>query len=550
MSQSRLETTRWPRVATRCLVAWCVLAAVFVAAADPATAVSSTSRRAGPDRYATAVEVTRSLFPPGVDVAFVATGESFADALAGTPAAGRRDAPLLLTARSLLPVVTAEELDRLEPGAIVVLGGAAAVSDIVLDALSEYTTGTVTRVSGDGRVETAAAIAKRFWPSGADVVYVANGIGFADALAGGAAAAHESAPVLLATPDTLPEATRDEIVRLGPDRIRILGGEAAIGPSVAAQLASLAEVDRFAGDNRFDTAATVASAVFDRPVTTAVIATGEHFADALAAGSAAAHLGAPVLLSIRSCVPTEVARALRGLEVDRLIVVGGESVLSRAVADVTPCAPLPPPSHFVVLNLHPSDVEPVDRDDAIRAELQAVETWFVGETGDRRVRFPRTGGLVDVETVELPVASEDLTFDRVALFLVEEDYVNEDRHVLAYVEGSESGSCGRGGFGLAIYWNESCGPPSASTQPEDFTVVAAITVHEILHALGAVPECAPNVGTGESGRAHIVGDPTDVMSAVLTTLDDLRLDPDRDDYYGHGRVGCLDVADSWFLEPA
>lgn len=534
----------------RVLLLVALLAVVLPALADPAGAVSTTRRRAGADRYATAAEVSRAVFPPGVDVVYVATGESFADALAGTPAAGQHDAPLLLTTRSILPDVTAEELDRLEPGRIVVLGGPAAVSDGVLDRLAGHTTGSVTRLSGEDRIRTAAAISGSVWTSGADTVYVANGLGFADALAGGAAAAAESAPVLLVTPDALPTATKNEIVRLAPSRIRVLGGPAAIGPAVESALRSLGRVDRLAGDSRFATSAAVAATVFDRPLQSAVLATGEDFADALAAGSAAAWMDAPVLLSVTSCVPVEVALALRNLEVDEVIVVGGESVLSPAVADLVPCEPLPPPPHFRVLSLHPSDVEPVDRADAIRAELAAMDRWFVGQSVDRRVRFQRTAGLIDVEALELPVSSADLTFAAVAEFVIDRGYLAADRHVLAYVEGEEAGACGRGGFGIAVYWNDSCGPPSATNAPDDFSVVAAISIHEIIHALGAVADCAPNAGTDEEGRSHVVGDTTDVMSPVLTTLGELRLDPGNDDYYGHGRDDCLDVADSLFLEPA
>src|SRR5680860_516169 len=72
-------------------------------------------RLAGSNRYATAAAVSAATFAEGVDVAFIATGENFPDALAGGPLAGSRGAPVLLTGRDALPAETAAELDRLEP---------------------------------------------------------------------------------------------------------------------------------------------------------------------------------------------------------------------------------------------------------------------------------------------------------------------------------------------------------------------------------------------------------------------------------------------------
>lgn len=537
-----------PHVRGRVAV-WLVLSllgGVLVAAtpATPASAVSSSVRHAGADRYATAVALSEAFFDPGVPVVYVATGRSFADALAGAPAAARDGAPLLLTTRTLLPTVTADELDRLDPGEIVVLGGDSAVGGEVVEELEDHTTGTVRRVAGDDRVSTAAEVASDSWPDGADTVYVANGLGFADALAGGAAAAADDAPVLLTAAGALPATTREELSRLAPDRIWILGGTAAVDRDVEHELEDLAgAVGRRAGTDRYATSAEVASGVFERPLDTVVVTTGVDFADALAAGAAAGTLGAPVVLSTRDCVPVDVAEAVRHLEVDEVVVVGGTGVLSSAIEEVDPCSPLPDRPRFVVRHLHPDDVDPVDRDQAIRAEVTAVQNWLVGETGDRQVRFDRVDGQLAVETVELPLSSDEVDFESVAQFLHDEDVRTDRQYVLAYVDAEETGSCGRGVFGVAVYWNESCGPPSTSTSPDDVTVVSAISIHEILHALGAVPDCAPNAHEG-----HVVDDSTDIMTAELTSLDDLVLDFGRDDYYGHGDPDCLDIADSGFLE--
>src|SRR4051794_7811734 len=92
---------------------------------------ATTTRLAGADRYATAAAVAHASFSSGVPVAFVVTGLSFPAALAAGPAAAHRRGPVLLVGHDTIPTSTRDELTRLHPGAIVVVGGLGAVSDAV-----------------------------------------------------------------------------------------------------------------------------------------------------------------------------------------------------------------------------------------------------------------------------------------------------------------------------------------------------------------------------------------------------------------------------------
>lgn len=195
------------------------------------------TRLAGADRYATAAAISAAHFAPDVPVAFVATGENFPDALAGGPAASALGGPILLTAKTQLPAATAAELTRLRPGKIVVLGGAGAVSAAVVSALDGYTGGTVERVAGSDRYATAAAISSSAFAPGVPVVYVSTGIDFPDALAGGSAGAALGGPVLLVSPISIPSATKNELSRLTPSKIVVLGGVGVVSESVRVALA-------------------------------------------------------------------------------------------------------------------------------------------------------------------------------------------------------------------------------------------------------------------------------------------------------------------------
>ncbi|MCV0403143.1 MAG: cell wall-binding repeat-containing protein [Chloroflexi bacterium] len=295
------------------------------------------ARLAGSDRFATAARVSLASFNPGVPVAYVATGMSFPDALAAGPAAARGGGPVLLTLPTSLPSATADELARLRPAKIVVLGGTSVVSDAVLARLRPYaTSGVVTRIAGSDRYATAARTSASAFASGAPVAYVATGSSFPDALAGGVAAGRQGGPVLLVETGSVPSATANELSRLKPAKIVVLGGTSVVSDGVLSRLRSYATsgtVTRLAGSDRYGTAVAVSKATTgaDAP-RTVYIATGEAFADGLAGTPAAVKANGPLLTVPSGSLPANVAAELRRLNPPRIIILGGTSSVSNAVA--------------------------------------------------------------------------------------------------------------------------------------------------------------------------------------------------------------------------
>lgn len=273
----------------------------------------SVSRIAGSNRYATAAAVSSTFLSPGIDKAYVATGENFPDALAGSAAAGAgAGGPVLLVRPTSVPSETAAELNRLNPNTIVVLGGTAAISAGVESTLGAY--GTVVRVAGSNRYSTGALVSSYAFPSGANTAYVATGTNFPDALAGGPAAVQVQGPVLLVDPNSIPSSVGAELARLGLSSIKVLGGTAAVSASVEAGLKAYApSVTRLSGSNRYATAAAVSKDTFAPGVGTIFIATGTNFPDALAGGPIAGILGGPILLTDPNSIPSDTRTEIQRL---------------------------------------------------------------------------------------------------------------------------------------------------------------------------------------------------------------------------------------------
>ncbi|HUH16856.1 MAG TPA: cell wall-binding repeat-containing protein, partial [Methylomirabilota bacterium] len=198
-----------------------------------------------------------------------------------------------------------------------------------------YTGPPIDRIAGADRYATAAAISHASFPRDVPVAYIATGLGFADALAAGAAAAAQGGPVLLVRRTILPSATANELAWLRPAVIKVAGGTAVISDEIVAALASYAttgQVERLAGANRYGTAAVVSLDTFAAGVPVAYVATGMNFPDALAGVAAAGAEGGPVLLVRPDEIPSETVTELARLNPGRIVVLGGPSVVSDAVA--------------------------------------------------------------------------------------------------------------------------------------------------------------------------------------------------------------------------
>lgn len=198
---------------------------------------------------------------------------------------------------------------------------------------------TVARVAGADRYAQSLAVSRlTFADDGADIVYLASGQKFADALSATAAAAHHGAPLLLTRGDALPPGVIEEIRRVGADDIVIVGGEASVSAAVASQLASAtaAKVTRISGDDRYAVSrALVGHAAFGfTSSVSAFVATGASFADALTASPAAAAGGSPVLLvdGTAPALTSVEAALLRRLGVTSVAIVGGTSSVGTSFA--------------------------------------------------------------------------------------------------------------------------------------------------------------------------------------------------------------------------
>ena len=304
---------------------------------DPKTTYSlTTSRVAGTDRFATSVELSKTLYSSNVPVVYITTGAAFPDALSAAPAAAAQGGPLLLTYPGELPASVRAEILRLRPAKIVVVGGDAAVSPAVITQLRSIQ-GNLQVLAGVDRFETSRLIAQYAFPN-ATAAYLATGSSFPDALSAGSAAGARRIPVLLVNSNvpTVDQATANHVA--GMTDIAVVGGPAAIPNSFVNSLVPLSPngIRRVAGDDRFLTSVAINNDAFPK-ASTAYLATGISFPDALAGAAAAGATTSPLYVSFSDCVPPAVKSSIIAKGASNVVLLGGPVALSLNVANLVTC---------------------------------------------------------------------------------------------------------------------------------------------------------------------------------------------------------------------
>ncbi|MCS5720035.1 cell wall-binding repeat-containing protein [Herbiconiux sp. CPCC 205763] len=309
------------------------------------TSIASTrsTRLAGSDRYNGSIADAAVAFPERTRRVYLASGQVFADALSAGPAAVHNGAPLVLVAA--LDYASAYYLSWLQPEEIVVLGGQAStpddvIADILREAKLDPDSYTLRRDAGADRYAASLAISASEFPDGAATAFLASGAGFADALTAIPAASREDAPVILIRGDQprLDDATRDELDRLGVSKVVIAGGPASVSTGIEKQLAQLypGNVTRFGGATRFDVAESLNAAYFPT-ATTAYVATGANFPDALTGGVLAGVKDAPLVLARTECIPASTWQRLAAWAPSKVTLLGGPNSLSPAMQSLPRC---------------------------------------------------------------------------------------------------------------------------------------------------------------------------------------------------------------------
>ncbi len=297
-------------------------------------------RIAGKGRSETAIEVADMLKEKlGINkfnTIIIASGEEFADALAGSYLAIKKDAPILLSCKYSVEM-NEEYISRnlASGGTVYILGGTAekAVPAYVEESLVALGY-KVIRLAGSDRYETNLMILEEAGVDGEEIL-VCTGWGFGDSLSASAT----GLPILMVNAkngqnSALTAAQTEFLSAHASNNVTIIGGTAAIGDGMLQTIDKIVtgKVERISGSSREDTSVKVAEKYFDSP-DTAFVAYAWNFPDGLCGGPLAHAYGAPLLL-VNPRKEAVTADYLKGEGIATGAILGGTAAVSDASARI------------------------------------------------------------------------------------------------------------------------------------------------------------------------------------------------------------------------
>lgn len=290
---------------------------------------SITTRISGNTRVETSIEVSKNFYANNSSGNVVLAGyHGEVDALTGTLLASSMDAPLLLVDYFENIEV---ELIRLGAKNVYLLGGNSVINKSVEKDL-QVAGYEVYRIDGKNRLETAVAVAREAVGNTNRIFLTNDGRtgSLVDALAVGPVSGMYLSPILLTSKDRLPTETLEAVNEMGVSLVSIIGGQSVVSEEVENFLKDEGfEVERIAGDNRWQTAERIADLYFNPG---AAIVTNDGYsgvlADALVSGHVGAKMHIPLLLTQTDSLNTYTEEYL--LESPYLrYVLGGENAISK-----------------------------------------------------------------------------------------------------------------------------------------------------------------------------------------------------------------------------
>lgn len=286
-------------------------------------------RLAGNTRYDTMTAVISEGNWETDGTVIVASGNNYPDALAASGLAGTANAPIVLTESSKLSAQAADQLQRLTPSRIIVVGGPAAVSNNVFSSLQRYSH-NVNRISGATRVETSFELYRKSSGWGSTAI-IATSTNYADALSVSSYAYAAKAPVFLCDPaNGLTPSQKTTLKSFS--KVLVVGGENAVPSQYVSDVPGIV---RKSGNTRYDTSAEIAKWTVNNGLSMngTVYATGMNFPDALAAGPLAGKSKAVTLLVDGANSPAIPFSANYKDKVGNAYVVGGINAVNQDTAN-------------------------------------------------------------------------------------------------------------------------------------------------------------------------------------------------------------------------
>ncbi|MCY7509901.1 SpoIID/LytB domain-containing protein [Bacillus safensis] len=202
--------------------------------------VAVTKRYDGKNRY----EVANSIASAGwknPSTVVIVSRDAFDHAISVSPLAYKLGAPILYTNIEKLTKTTENQLKKMKPDNILIVGNTKSISTVAEKSIKKY--GKVRRISGKDKFEISQKIAKEM--GNYKQAVVVGGNSFMNGIAIASYASRKGYPILLTKKDSIPS------YRM-PSKVIIIGSTKSTGQKVENQIKKTSQVTRISGANRYE----------------------------------------------------------------------------------------------------------------------------------------------------------------------------------------------------------------------------------------------------------------------------------------------------------
>lgn len=288
----------------------------------------------GLDRFKTSRAIAEEITSTAIlENIVIASGYDFPDGLSGSTLSKKLNAPLLMAGNlsDSKEAIDYISTHLIKNGNVYILGGTGVVSKDTEDILINKGF-NVKRVFGQDRFETNNSIINSIAPLEGTPVFISNAYGFADALSASSIAAIKGYPLLLTQTNEIPNIIKNQLSKIKPSKVYIVGGTGVITSTVETQikeLLPLAEIIRLAGVNRYETSMNLYKH-FNLDSKNILLVSGRDFPDALCGSQLAAKLNTSMVLCDEDNLDSQQGE-FNKKNIENFYLLGGTGALTSDV---------------------------------------------------------------------------------------------------------------------------------------------------------------------------------------------------------------------------
>ena len=282
----------------------------------------------GANRYDTAAKISKKGWNASSTVV-IANGLNEIEGIVANPLASVYNAPVLLTDKNKVSSYTINELKRLKPSNIIIIGGKNSIGESAEKSIKNAVSSvSIKRIDGSNIEELSVNIAKEIdSKSNVSKIYVAGENGAADALSVVSKAAEEKSPIIVTSKNSVNSSVKNWIKSNSISSAYFLGKTAVISDNVIKEIDSVVSGNvsgnRIGGSNRNQTNAKVIKALYlSETYNPVFVAKNRPLVDAISVGVYAARTKSPIVIA-GNALDSEQANILKNKKTNSVFRIGG-----------------------------------------------------------------------------------------------------------------------------------------------------------------------------------------------------------------------------------